>query len=87
MLNELTSDKWLVFPLFQLVFSSSLCTSQYSALIDHVFPQNTLQTYENIWKNDPRAIEVLRRDGDISPSVPSSHWFRASTIVSFFFYN
>ena len=24
-------------------------------------------------KNDPRAIEVLRRDGDIRPSVPSSH--------------
>jgi len=50
MLNELTSNKWLVFPLFQLVFSSSLCTSQYSALIDHVFPQNMLRTYENIWK-------------------------------------
>jgi hypothetical protein len=35
----------------------------------------------------PRAIEILRRDGDIRPSVPSSHWFRASTTFSFFFYN
>jgi len=85
MLNELTSNKWLAFPLFQLVVSSSLCTSQYSALIDHVFPRNTLGTYENIWKNDPRAIEVLLRDGDIRPNVPSSHWFRASTTVSYFF--
>jgi hypothetical protein len=73
MLNELTSYKWLVFPLFQLVFSSSLCTSQYSALVDHVFPRNMLGTYENIKKNDPRAIEVLGRDNDIRPNVPSSH--------------
>ena len=48
MLSELASNKWLVFPLFQLVFSSSLCASQYSALIDHVFPRNTLGTYKNI---------------------------------------
>jgi len=87
MLNELTSNKWLVFPLFQLTFSSSLCTSQFSALMDHLFPRNTLRTYENIWRNDPRAIEVLRRDGEIRPIIFSSHWFRASTTASFFFYN
>jgi hypothetical protein len=34
----LTSNKWPAFPLFQLVFSSSLRTSQSSALIDHAFP-------------------------------------------------
>jgi hypothetical protein len=51
MLNERsTSNKWLVFSLFQLVFSSSLCTSQHSSLIDHVFPRNTLGTYEVICK-------------------------------------
>jgi hypothetical protein len=32
----------------------------------------TEKVIENL-KNDPRAIEVLRRDGDIRPSVPSSH--------------
>jgi hypothetical protein len=64
---------------------SSLCTAQYSALIDHVIPCKC--KYQNIWKNDPRAIEVLRRDGDIRPSVPFSHRFRAFTTVSFFFYN
>ena len=43
------------------------------------------KTYEK--KNDPRATEVPRRDGDIRPTVPSSLLFRASTTVSFFFYN
>ena len=39
------------------------------------------------WKNDTRSIEVLRRGGDIRPSVPSPHWFRPSTTLSLFFYN
>jgi hypothetical protein len=73
MLNELTSNKWLVFPSFQLVFSSLLCTPQYSALIDHVFLETHSGHTKIFEKNNPHAIEVLRGDGDICPSIPFSH--------------